>query len=180
CGDGSSSSESSDGPPRPGGTLRVGAIGKSSKIERDPHQTLSNESDFLIASLVYDALTVPGADPNVAPRLASKWEADAQQRKWTFTIAEGARFHDGRPVTSDDVVWSLRRLREIAGETKVPVPTGDDIQPAGANAVVLTCAAPNSQLPLLLRMMTFVVPAGTTDFSAAVGTGPFRLESYDN
>src|SRR5690606_32525905 len=85
-----------------------------------------------------------------------------------------------RPVTSDDVVWSLRRLREIAGETKVPVPTGDDIQPAGANAVVLTCAAPNSQLPLLLRMMTFVVPAGTTDFSAAVGTGPFRLESYDN
>lgn len=159
--------------------MRVGALGKSSKIERDPHATLSNDSDFLIMSLVYDPLTVPGNDPNVAPRLASRWESDAQQRKWTFTLADGARFHDGRPVTSADVVWSLRRLREIAGETKVPVAGVGDITAAGPNAVVLTCAAPNSQLPLLLRMMTFTVPEGTTDFAAAVGSGPFRLESYD-
>lgn len=178
CGEGSPSPEA--GSPQRGGTLRVGAIGKSSKIERDPHATLSNDSDFLIMSLVYDALTVPGADPNVAPRLASNWEADAEQRKWTFTIAEGATFHDGRPVTADDVVWSLRRLREIAGETKVPVPSVEHITPAGPNAVMLTCANPNSQLPLLLRLMTFVVPAGTTDFTAAIGSGPFLLESYDN
>ncbi|MGW0181774.1 ABC transporter substrate-binding protein, partial [Nocardia sp. NPDC003345] len=179
CGNGSSGPGGDAGPPRRGGTLRVGALGKSSKIERDPHATLSNDSDFLIMSLVYDPLTVPGADPNVAPRLASRWEADAQQRKWTFTLADGARFHDGRPVTSADVVWSLRRLREIAGETKVPVAAAADITASGPNSVVLTCAAPNSQLPLLLRMMTFTVPEGTTDFAAAVGSGPFRLESYD-
>lgn len=171
-------SDRSPGAPRGGGTLRVGAIGKSSKIERDPHRTISNDSDFLILSLVFDALTVPGAEPNVAPRLASSWVPDAEQRTWTFTIAAGATFHDGRPVTAADVVWSLRRLREIAGETKVPVPSVEDIRAAGPNAVALTCAAPNSQLPLLLRLMTFVVPEGTTDFAAPVGSGPFRLESY--
>ncbi|WP_229718766.1 ABC transporter substrate-binding protein [Nocardia jinanensis] len=141
---------------------------------------MSNESDFLIMSLVYDPLTVPGTDPNVAPRLASTWESDREQRNWTFTIADGARFHDGRPVTSEDVVWSLRRLRAAGGETKVPVASVDDINPTGPNAVVLTCAAPNSQMPLLLRMMTFVLPKGTADVTEAIGTGPFRLESYDN
>ncbi|MFQ6325342.1 ABC transporter substrate-binding protein [Nocardia sp. CWNU-33] len=179
CGDGSSS-DGSGGSPQRGGTLRIGAIGKSSKTERDPHATMSNESDFLIMSLIYDPLTVPGTDPSVAPRLASKWESDAEQRNWTFTIAEGATFHDGRPVTADDVVWSLRRLREVAGETKVPVSSVDDIKPVGANAVVLTCAGPNSQLPLLLRLMTFAVPKGTTDFTKGIGSGPFRLESYNN
>ncbi|WP_245663378.1 ABC transporter substrate-binding protein [Nocardia inohanensis] len=178
CGDGSPGD--SGGAPRRGGTLRIGAIGKSAKVERDPHATLSNDSDFLIMSLVYDPLTVPGADPNVAPRLASKWESDAAQRVWTFTIADGAAFHDGRPVTAEDVVWSLRRLRETAGETKVPVASADDIKAAGPNAVTLTCANPNSQLPLLLRLMTFTVPRGTTDFTRAVGSGPFQLESYHN
>ncbi|MEV0248065.1 ABC transporter substrate-binding protein [Nocardia sp. NPDC050712] len=178
CGNGGS--ESSGGTPQRGGTLRIGAIGKSAKTERDPHATLSNDSDFLITSLVYDPLTVPGNDPNVAPRLASKWESDADQRNWTFTIAEKATFHDGAPVTAEDVVWSLRRLREIAGETKVPVASVEDIKVAGPNAVVLTCPSPNSQLPMLLRLMTFVVPEGTTDFTKAIGSGPFKLESYAN
>ncbi|WP_433665968.1 hypothetical protein ACQP06_19550 [Nocardia sp. CA-136227] len=42
--------------------------------------TVFNDSDFLIMSLIYDPLTVPGTDPNVAPRLASRWESDAGQR----------------------------------------------------------------------------------------------------
>ncbi|MFC4375571.1 ABC transporter substrate-binding protein [Nocardia halotolerans] len=169
--------QDSDGPATEGGTLRVGALGTAARSERDPHANLSNDSDFLIASLVYDALTVPGDDPNVAPRLASHWEADADNRRWTFTIAEGAKFHNGTPVTADDVVWSMRRLRSVGGASKMPV-AENDIVADGSNRVVFTVPAPNTQLPLLLRLMTFTVPQGTTDFTAAIGTGPFRLESY--
>lgn len=171
------SDDGSDGPAKKGGTLRVGALGTTARIERDPHANLSNDSDFLIASLVYDALTVPGADPNVAPRLASRWEPSADNRRWTFTIADGAKFHNGAPVTADDVVWSMRRLRSVGGASKMPV-AENDIAADGPNRVVFTLAAPNTQLPLLLRLMTFTVPQGTTDFTAAIGTGPFRLESY--
>ncbi|MFC8385175.1 ABC transporter substrate-binding protein [Nocardia sp. NPDC057272] len=160
-----------------GGTLRVGALGTAARSERDPHANLSNDSDFLIVSLVYDALTVPGADPTVAPRLASRWEPSADNRSWTFTIADGATFHNGAPVTADDVVWSMRRLRSVGGASKMPV-AENDIVADGPNRVVFTMPAPNTQLPLLLRLMTFTVPKGTTDFTAAVGTGPFRLESY--
>ncbi|MEV0434125.1 ABC transporter substrate-binding protein [Nocardia sp. NPDC050413] len=173
------SGEESNGTVEPGGTLRVGALGTAARSERDPHANLSNESDFLIASLVYDALTVPGDDPNVVPRLASRWEADAENRRWTFTIAEGAKFHNGAPVTAEDVVWSMRRLRSVGGASKMPV-AENDIVADGPNRVVFTVPAPNTQLPLLLRLMTFTVPQGTTDFTAAVGTGPFRLESYQN
>ncbi|MGW5112825.1 ABC transporter substrate-binding protein [Nocardia sp. NPDC004123] len=172
------SSDRSDGVPGSGGTLRVGALGKASKIERDPHRTLSNDSDFLIASLVFDPLTVPAANPNVAPRLASAWKQLDDPRSWRFTIAPGATFHDGTPVRSWDVVWSLRRLHEIAGATKVPVASPDSIAGDGPDSVIITTAAPNRDLPMLLRLMTFVVRDGATDFTAPVGTGPFRLESY--
>ncbi|MFE3953850.1 ABC transporter substrate-binding protein [Nocardia sp. NPDC059091] len=174
------SSNGSDHAPGSGGTLRIGALGKTSKIERDPHKTLSNDSDFLIASLVFDPLTVPAANPNVAPRLASAWKQLDDPRSWRFTIAPGAIFHDGTPVRSADVVWSLRRLHEIAGATKVPVDSADAITSEGPDSVTITTAAPNRELPMLLRLMTFVVKEGTTDFSAPVGTGPFRLESYND
>lgn len=172
CTDGAEST----GPARRGGTLRVGALGTAARIERDPHANLSNDSDFLIASLVYDALTVPGANPNVVGRLASSWEPDAEQRRWTFTIADRAAFHDGTPVTAEDVVWSLRRLRTVGGESKMPVAV-ENITADGPNRVVLALPEPNTQLPLLLRLMTFTVKQGTTDFTNAIGTGPFRLES---
>ncbi|WP_069162346.1 ABC transporter substrate-binding protein [Nocardia altamirensis] len=174
---GCSTGTESSGPARRGGTLRVGALGTPARIERDPHANLSNDSDFLLASLVYDALTVPGRDPNVAPRLATRWEPDPARRRWTFTLADGATFHDGTPVTSDDVVWSMRRLRTVAGASKMPV-AAEDISADGPNRVVFTVPEPNTQLPLLLRLMTFTVKKDTTDFTKAIGTGPFRLESY--
>ncbi|WP_067703611.1 ABC transporter substrate-binding protein [Nocardia jejuensis] len=161
-----------------GGTLRVGALGRVSKLERDPHANLPNDSDFLITSLVYDALTVPGNNPNVVPRLASSWEPDAQHTRWSFTLAEGARFHDGSAVTVEDVVWSLRRLREVGGESKMPVSRPEDITADGSNRIVLQTTSPNTQIPLLVRLMTFTLKQGTTDFTKAVGTGPFTLESY--
>ncbi|MGQ4616529.1 ABC transporter substrate-binding protein [Nocardia sp. R7R-8] len=165
------------GPARRGGTLRVGALGTAARIERDPHANLSNDSDFLVTSLVYDALTVPGGNPNVVPRLAERWEPDADRLRWSFTLAENAAFHDGTPVTSEDVVWSLRRLRTVGGASKLPVAVAD-ITADGPNRVVLAVPEPNTQLPLLVRLMTFTVKKDTTDFTAAVGSGPFRLESY--
>ncbi|GDY73986.1 hypothetical protein SAV31267_034710 [Streptomyces avermitilis] len=109
--DTSAASSDKGGKPRKGGTLRIGALGRAGAITRDPHGTQGNESDYLILALVYDTLTVPGADPNTKPRLAASWEPSKDLKTWRFKLAEDAAFHDGSPVTADDVVWSLRRLR---------------------------------------------------------------------
>lgn len=166
------------GPPRRGGTLRVGAVGKASAVNRDPHGVQVNDSDYLILALAHDPLTVPGHRPNVVPRLAARWESD-DLRRWRFTLAEGATFHDGTPVTGADVAWSLRRLRATpAGATRLPGIDAGGIKADGRNAVILTSDYPNSEVPLLARLTTFTLKEDTTDVTRAPGTGPFRLESF--
>ncbi|WP_320785190.1 ABC transporter substrate-binding protein [Streptomyces sp. CRN 30] len=170
-----------DGAPRSGGTLRVGALGRAGALTRDPHGTQANESDYLIISLLYDTLTVPGAKTNTAPRLARKWRASDDLRTWRLTLAEGATFHDGSPVTADDVVFSLRRLRATpSGASRLPGVRARDITADGPGTVVLVCDHPNAELPTLLRLTTFVVPEGSSDkaIAEAPGTGPFRLDWF--
>ncbi|MFF2731858.1 ABC transporter substrate-binding protein [Streptomyces sp. NPDC058008] len=167
--------------PRKGGTLRVGALGRVGAITRDPHGTQSNESDYLILSLVHDTLTVPGAKPNTVPRLASRWESSDDLRTWRFTLAEGAAFHDGTPVTAADVVFSLRRLRATpSGASRLPGVRAENITAEGTGTVVLVSDHPNAELPLLTRLTTFVVPDGTRDedIAKAPGTGPFTLDWF--
>lgn len=178
CTTGREGSRPAAGPPQRGGTLRVGALGRASAVTRDPHGVQANESDYLIISLQHDCLTAPGSDATVAPRLATSWES-TDLRSWRFTLAENARFHDGTPCTSDDVVWSLRRLRETpSGASRLPGVDVQGIKTDGPGAVVLTSNYPNSALPLLTRLTTFVLKKDTADVANAPGTGPFRLESF--
>ncbi|MEV0198746.1 ABC transporter substrate-binding protein [Nonomuraea sp. NPDC050691] len=166
------------GKPVSGGTLRIGALGRASAITRDPHGTQANESDYLVISLVYDTLTAPGATDNTAPRLATAWKADADARTWRFTLAGNATFHDGTPVTAEDVAWSLRRLRETpSGAARLPGIKASAIR-ADGDAVVLTSDYANADLPLLLRLTTFVLKKDTKEVAGAPGSGPFKLDWY--
>lgn len=176
---GNSSEQSAAGPPRPGGTLRIGALGRASSITRDPHGTQNNESDYLILSLLYDTLTVPGSSPTVAPRLAARWEPSPDLRRWRFELADDVRFHDGTPLTSADVVWSMRRLRESkTGKSRLPGIDVQGIRADGPRAVVVESNYPNSEIPVLMRLTTFVLKEGTRNPAGAPGTGPFTLDWY--
>ncbi|MEV0375218.1 ABC transporter substrate-binding protein [Streptomyces sp. NPDC050636] len=167
--------------PKRGGTLRVGALGKASAITRDPHGTQTNESDYLIIALVHDTLTAPGAKTNTVPRLASRWQASDDLKTWRFTIAKGAKFHDGSPVTAEDVAWSLRRLRNTpTGATRLPGVKAANIKAEGADTVVVVSDYANAELPLLTRLTTFVLKKGTKDkeVGKAPGAGPFKLDWF--
>ncbi|WP_053849072.1 ABC transporter substrate-binding protein [Streptomyces sp. NRRL B-24085] len=167
--------------PRSGGTLRVGALGRASAITRDPHGTQANESDYLIISLVHDTLTVPGTKPNTVPRLAANWQPSDDLKTWRFTLAKGAKFHDGTPVTAEDVVWSLKRLRNTpSGASRLPGIEPENIRAEGENTVVLVSDYANAELPLLTRLTTFVLKKGTADkdLGKAPGTGPFKLDWF--
>ncbi|MFV0128723.1 ABC transporter substrate-binding protein [Streptomyces sp. HMX112] len=183
CGGGTAPGASSDSGARPraGGTLRVGALGRASAVTRDPHGSQANESDYLVLSLVYDTLTVPGAKPNTLPRLASRWQSSDDLRTWRFTLAEKAAFHDGSPVTAEDVVFSLRRLRGTpSGASRLPGIKAANIRAEGTGTVVLVSDYPNAELPQLMRLTTFVVKKNTTakDITEAPGTGPFKLDWF--
>ena len=168
------------GLPRRGGTLRVGALGKRSAVERDPHNVQANDSDYLISCLVYEALTVPGPKP-VTARLMASWEPSADLRRWRFKIAEGAAFHDGSPVTADDVVWSLRRLRGLPnGDFRLPGIDAGGIRKASQRSIVIATDRPNAEVPMAVRLQSFVFKEGERRPGRGPGSGPFKLVSYDD
>lgn len=178
---GTATSGAAGGKPRAGGTLRVGALGHASAITRDPHGTQANESDYLILALVFDTLTVPGAKVNTAPRLAASWESSSDLKTWKFKIAKGAVFHDGSPVTAEDVMWSLKRLRNTpSGEARLPGIQAKNISADGDDTVVLISDYANAELPVLTRFTTFVLKKDTKDseIAKAPGTGPFKLDWF--
>ena len=168
------------GPTRRGGTLRVGLLGKRSAIERDPHKVQANESDYLISCLVYEALTVPGSKP-VSARLMSRWESSDDLRRWRFEIVDGATFHDGSPVTADDVVWSLRRLRRLPnGEFRLPGISANGIRKDSSRSIVIVTDRPNAEVPMAVRLQSFVFKQGERNPGRGPGSGPFKLVSYDD
>ncbi|MCA6090746.1 ABC transporter substrate-binding protein [Streptomyces sp. SCA3-4] len=181
CTSGGTASSDTGNKPRRGGTLRVGALGRASAITRDPHGNQGNESDYLAIALAYDTLTAPGAKTNTVGRLATSWTPSDDLKTWRFTLAEGAAFHDGTPVTADDVAWSLRRLRSTpAGASRLPGVKAEAIRADGKGTVVLVSDYANAELPLLTRLSTFVLKKDTGDkeLAKAPGTGPFRLDWY--
>src|SRR4249920_2541298 len=52
---------------------------------------------------VFDALTRIEADGSVTPLLAVSWSASEDTKTWEFTIRTNAKFHDGQPITADDI-----------------------------------------------------------------------------
>ena len=68
--------------------------------------------------MVYDTLFGTDANGKVQPQMVEKWELSKDRKTWTFTLRDGLEFHDGKPVTSEDVIASIQRWakRDTMGE----------------------------------------------------------------
>jgi peptide/nickel transport system substrate-binding protein len=80
-------------------------------LEREP-DSLNPIYDTGLAALnvfynIFDQLATIDATGAVAPRLAESWVANDTLDEWTFTLREGASFHDGTPVTAADVIFTF-------------------------------------------------------------------------
>lgn len=67
---------------------------------------------------VYEFLVARDKQMNIVPSLATEWKQDGPT-KWTFKLRHGVRFHDGRPFTADDVVFSIKRAQEKTSQIAV-------------------------------------------------------------
>jgi len=101
-------------------------IGESGPNSLDIHGVGANRPSYAMAWNCYDRLltfgkkTLPDGtmsyDKDVlAPELAEKWEVAADGMSMTFHLRQDARFHDGRPVTAQDVKWSFDRAVTVGG-----------------------------------------------------------------
>ena len=91
-------------------------------------------------------------------------------------------FHDGKPLTADDVVFSLKRHLDPAVGSKVAkiAKQMTGFKAIDKQTVEITLANPNADLPTILAMHHFMIVAdGTTDFSKGNGTGAFVREVFE-
>ncbi|MGH7278049.1 MAG: ABC transporter substrate-binding protein, partial [Candidatus Rokuibacteriota bacterium] len=135
--------------------------------------------------MVFDTLFATDAQLKIQPQMVEKWSASPDKMKWTFTLREGLKFHDGQPVTAEDCVLSIKRwgARDAVGRLLMAsvgrLATVDkktfalDLeQPFGL--VLEALGKPSSNVP-------FIMPAAlaATDpneqVKEIIGSGPYRF-----
>jgi peptide/nickel transport system substrate-binding protein len=79
-------------------------------LSMDPGQSGGAEADVIRANLYDRLVQLDATDLTVQPQIATSWTVSEDGRIVTFKLRTDAKFQSGNPVTSDDVVWSLRRL----------------------------------------------------------------------
>ncbi|HCO62837.1 MAG TPA: ABC transporter substrate-binding protein, partial [Clostridiales bacterium] len=146
----------------------------------DPHKAASAGVSEVLFNL-YEGLVKVNAEGGVSGAVASDYTISEDKTVYTFTLREGVTFHNGAPVTMDDVLYSLKRC---AGSENDGVPLISafsdvtDISAVDDTHVAVTLSKPS--LEFLYSMTAAIIPQGSGDTIATnpVGTGPFAFQSY--
>lgn len=166
----------------PSGTLRQAhEVGFGNASDVDP---ISKSRVFAITEKIMNRLVRPGLDGKPAPDLALSWSSNPGATEWTFKLREGVTFHNGKPFTSADVVYSLKRVQDpkLDSPARATIKMIDKIEAVDAKTVKMTLGAPYADLPLVLtdyRLMMIPEGSGDTIKTTGIGTGPFKLEKLD-
>jgi len=168
--------------PKTGGTLTA-AIG-SDPVNLDPALS-SAYSTFEILENVYNQLV--GLDENlqVVPELAESWDISEDRLSYTFHLRQGVKFHNGREMVADDVVYSLERIRnpETKSGWAYILDPFDKIEAVDQYTVLISTKTVYA--PILTKLASSglaIVPKEEVekgDFDKrAVGTGPFTFVEF--
>ncbi|HEX7124864.1 MAG TPA: ABC transporter substrate-binding protein [Thermodesulfobacteriota bacterium] len=165
--------------PRPGGAVTVAALANPDGL--DPHRSPA-DSTFIITMNIFDSLVATNARGELLPGLAERWDISRDGLTYTFELRRGVTFHDGKPLTSADVKYSLARMAEkgrsphaadyaVIARVETPSPT----------TVAITLSRPSARfLSDLAYGWAAIVPEGAGDGLARrpIGTGPFRFVEW--
>src|SRR5262245_15867696 len=91
-----------------GGTLHVGL--KAAPDSLNPGAAYLSEA-FEIFGLVYESLITTDLLNKPQPQLAKEYSVAADGKTWTFKLHEGVKWHDGQPLTSEDVAFTYNMIR---------------------------------------------------------------------
>jgi peptide/nickel transport system substrate-binding protein len=180
-GEASPSPTGGTGGPKKGGSLRVGIVGGSAKDTADPHLS-AFEPDNLIEYNVFDNLTWFDDQYQLVNQLAEEVTANSAASVWTVRLKSGLTFHDGKPVTADDVVFSFERILDPkAPKSGVATLTGlkpGNIVKVDDLTVEFRLDAPNVLLPEALAFRGNSIVPVDFDPKNPIGCGPFKLETF--
>ena len=152
----------------------------------DPAETLGIISPFMILYALHDATVKPMPDKLYAPSLAESWSTSEDNLTYEFALRPGVRFHNGDPVTAEDVKFSFERYRGAANalmkakvdRIEAPDPTHVRFTMKKPWPDFLTFYATASGAGWIVPKK-YVEKVGDAGFkSQPIGAGPYKFVSF--
>ncbi len=185
CGS-SSTPSSSAAPYKTGATIKAGIVTPTAAINP---LTVADPGGADMLAQTGEYLCLADQQLTLQPVLATGWTPNSAADAWTFKIRQGVTFHDGRPLTADDVVYTYKLQANPKNSANALSAFADVLSPSGVTkvddyTVAFHLEGPNGNFPYLTSSENnnmIILPDGydPADWqSSFIGTGPFVLKSY--
>jgi len=190
CGSANSSPASSSSgaaAPHKGGTLKLASQTPTAQVNPI---TIADLGGSTMLAQTGEFLTFDnGMTRQLEPMLATSWTHNGDGTVWTFKLRQGVKFHNGKAMTADDVVYTFKQQTDTKNAANALSTFEGVLKPEGVvkvdpSTVAFHLESANGNFPYIISSDNYnliVVPDGT-DFSkwqqTFVGTGPFKLQSY--
>lgn len=168
-----------------GGTVRI-AMGHGSTSDTLDPRIYDNGWTTLIGTTIDGYLTEIAPDNTLAPGLAESWEASSDAKTWRFTLRKDTEFHNGKRITTDDVIASvaLHRGEDSTSAASAIVAGIEDIRADGSETVVFSLATGNADFPFLMADNHLAIRPSKNgvvevDPMMPVGAGAYVLRRFE-
>jgi peptide/nickel transport system substrate-binding protein len=172
----------SNEPPRLGGRLVYGLPAETNSW--NPGNAQWGAYSMVVAHALFDTLFAYDADGNAQPNLVKSFEHNEDFTVWTITLRPGIKFHNGKPLTANDIVVANQLFRSsevLGGAYNLTALDHSDVLDDLSYRMYTTKPWPtfrdSATSPLSVAADTEWLQSG--DWGNPIGTGPFRMEKWD-
>ncbi|HEX4472020.1 MAG TPA: ABC transporter substrate-binding protein, partial [Nocardioides sp.] len=183
---GGAASTGAAGTPKKGGDFRLGVTGGGSKDMIDGQNIVTKPDQARLVSAFETLLEFDDNYQLQSTGLAESVEAD-NPKQYTIKLRDGITFQNGKPLTADDVIYSLQRIgtqaNGLTGFAATATMDIKNVKKVDKLTVQLPLLSPDSTVPQTLASYTFgIVPKGYQKYSGnpstQIGTGAYKLKSF--
>ncbi len=170
--------------PKKGGVLRVGMIGEPPTL--DGHTTTAVITREIAVNM-FEGLFALDAKYQPMPLLAEGHEVLDGGKRYAIRLRKDVKFHNGKPLTSADVVASLKRWGALSSTGKATFKVVEAVEAKGPNAIEIRLKEPSGSLLTVLAQVDnaaliyskdAIDAAGDGQLKEFIGTGPFRFVEH--
>jgi peptide/nickel transport system substrate-binding protein len=170
----------------PGGVIKAGIVTPTAEINP---VTVADQGGLDMLGQCGEYLCISDSTLQLVPVLAESWSANSSSDVWTFKLRQGVKFHNGQPMTADDVVYTYKLQTDPNGKSNALSAFGGALTPSGVKkvddaTVEFHLEAPNGNFPYLCSSDNYNMIILPNNYDPGkwektfLGTGPFKLKSY--